>query len=170
MINDLKTTTKRNVIFNDDQVRIWEFQSIVDSPKLAPIHIWIKLVSMCGTLFGICRIIFLGVENDTLSCLGLLKAAGNMFSSSQLPPLFWLSRVFVVLQYLVYPTLCLLCKALHSLLTVDQSQNTTVGILSESEHNRGHAAVCERSARRGTRSTAPHWGEMRSLSRNFSTA
>ena len=58
--------------------RIWEFQSIVDSPKLAPIHIWIKLVSMCGTLFGICTIIFLGVENDTLSCLDLLQAAGNM--------------------------------------------------------------------------------------------
>ena len=53
--------------------RIWEFQSIVDSPKLAPIHIWIKLVSMCGTLFGICSIIFLVVENDTLSCLDLLK-------------------------------------------------------------------------------------------------
>ena len=79
--------------------RIWEFQSIVDSPKLAPIHIWIKLVSMCGTLFGICRIIFLGVENDTLSCLDLLNM-GICFHLLS----------FVVLQYLVYPTLYLLCK------------------------------------------------------------
>ena len=49
--------------------RIWEFQSIVDSPKLAPIHIWIKLVSMCGTLFGICGISFLGVEKRYIKLL-----------------------------------------------------------------------------------------------------
>ena len=85
---------------------------------------------MCGTLFGICRIIFLGVENDTLSCLDLLNM-GICFHLLS----------FVVLQYLVYPTLYLLCKVWHSLLAVVQSQNTTVVILSESEHNCGHAAV-----------------------------
>ena len=144
--------------------QIWGFQSIVDSPKLAPIHIWIKQVSMCGTLFGRCTVgsCCLGVDMfsrlskvyTSFSCVYL-----RYFHLHCLLTFVMESRHCASISTFACPILCLSCKAWHILWA------NWMQFFDQSEYNCGHAAICERSA--GTRST--QWGEKRSFSQNFST-